>query len=135
MAVLGEVGTQTRIISTFAPETIKERILPAVCSGDCILAICMTEPHAGTDVANYRTNTDLKGDRAIVNEVKTLISRAPEAGMFVVFTRIDKKEGRDGIGCVLIEGGHPRSGDNGQLSHDGRRMPSRGPVQQCGSSD
>jgi alkylation response protein AidB-like acyl-CoA dehydrogenase len=59
MAVLGEVGTQTRIISTYAPESFKKRILPAVCSGEAILAICMTEPHAGTDVANYRTNTTI----------------------------------------------------------------------------
>jgi alkylation response protein AidB-like acyl-CoA dehydrogenase len=54
MAVLGEVGVQTRIIATYAPEAIKQRILPAVCSGDCLLAICMTEPDAGTDVANYK---------------------------------------------------------------------------------
>src|SRR5712672_4384125 len=32
MAVLGEVGVQTRIIATYAPEAIKQRILPAVCS-------------------------------------------------------------------------------------------------------
>ena len=50
MAVLGEVGVQTRIIATYAPEPIKRRLLPAVCTGECILAICMTEPHAGTDV-------------------------------------------------------------------------------------
>jgi len=67
----------------------------------------MTEPHAGTDVANYRTNTDIKGDRIVLNGVKTLISRAEEAGMFVVFSRIDKKPGREGIGCVLIERGTP----------------------------
>src|ERR1700704_6633768 len=56
MAVLGEVGVQTRIIATYAPDAIKQRLLPAVCTGDCILAICMTEPHAGTGVANYATN-------------------------------------------------------------------------------
>src|SRR4029077_8756630 len=37
------------------------------------------------------------------NGVKTLISRAKEAGMFVIFSRIDKKPGREGIGCVLLE--------------------------------
>jgi alkylation response protein AidB-like acyl-CoA dehydrogenase len=103
MAVLGEVGVQTRIIATFAPEPIKQRLLPGVCSGDCILAICMTEPHAGTDVANYRTNAVIRGDRVILNGTKTLISRAREAGMFVIFTRIDGKPGREGIGCVLLE--------------------------------
>jgi alkylation response protein AidB-like acyl-CoA dehydrogenase len=105
MAVLGEVGVQTRIIATYAPEPIKKRILPAVVSGDCLLAICMTEPDAGTDVANYKTNVDRIGNRLRLNGVKTLISRAEEAGMFVVFTRVDRKPGREGIGCVLVEKG------------------------------
>ncbi len=107
MATLGEAGVQTRVISTYAPKAIKERILPQVVSGDCILAICMTEPHAGTDVANYRTNVDVRSDRLVLNGVKTLISRAEEAGMFVIFSRIDRRPGREGIGCVLLERNTP----------------------------
>src|SRR5579864_3665032 len=103
MAVLGEAGVQTRVIARYAPASIRERILPRVVSGDCILAVCMTEPHAGTDVANYRTNTRVLGDRIVLKGTKTLISRAREAGMFVVFTRVDGKPGREGIGCVLLE--------------------------------
>ncbi len=105
MAVLGEVGVQTKIIDNFAPDSIKKRLLPGVCTGETILAICMTEPHAGTDVANYRTNTEIKGDRLVMNGVKTLISRVDEAQAFVVFSRINKTPGREGIGCVLIERG------------------------------
>ena len=67
----------------------------------------MTEPDAGTDVANYKTNTDITGNTLRLNGVKTLISRANEAGMFVVFTRINKQPGRAGIGCVLVEKGTP----------------------------
>ncbi|MFL5040452.1 MAG: acyl-CoA dehydrogenase family protein [Xanthobacteraceae bacterium] len=107
MAVLGEVGVQTRIIAIYAPESIKARILPGVCSGEHILAICMTEPDAGTDVASYRTNVDVAGDRLVLNGVKTLISRADEADAFVVFTRVDRTPGREGIGCVLVEKGTP----------------------------
>src|SRR3984885_7526604 len=103
MAVLGEAGVQTRVIARYAPASIRERILPRVVSGDCILAVCMTEPHAGTDVANYRTNTRVLSDRVVLKGTKTLISRAREAGMFVVFSRIDGKPGREGIGCVLLE--------------------------------
>jgi alkylation response protein AidB-like acyl-CoA dehydrogenase len=107
MAVLGEVGTQTRIIATYAPESIKRRALPAVVTGESLLAICMTEPDAGTDVANYKTNVDRVGNKLRLNGVKTLISRAEEAAWFVVFTRVDKKPGREGIGCVLVEKGTP----------------------------
>jgi alkylation response protein AidB-like acyl-CoA dehydrogenase len=107
MATLGEAGVQTRVIATYAPSAIRARILPKVVSGDCILAVCMTEPHAGTDVANYRTNAVIRGDRVVLNGTKTLISRAREAGMFVIFTRIDGRPGREGIGCVLLESGTP----------------------------
>lgn len=107
MAVLGEVGVQTKIIDNFAPANIKQRLLPKVCTGEYMLAVCMTEPHAGTDVANYRTNTDIKGDKLVMNGVKTLISRVDEAQAFVVFSRINKQPGREGIGCVLIERGTP----------------------------
>ncbi|WP_114966746.1 acyl-CoA dehydrogenase family protein [Alkalilacustris brevis] len=107
MAVLGEVGVQTRIIAHYAPEKIKQRILPGVCEGTNILAVCMTEPDAGTDVASYRTNTTVKSDRVIVRGTKTMISRAPEAAMFVVFTRVNGEPGREGIGCVLVDAGTP----------------------------
>jgi alkylation response protein AidB-like acyl-CoA dehydrogenase len=103
MAVMGEVGVQCKIIDNFAPERIKRKLLPGVVTGDVILAVCMTEPHAGTDVANYRTNADIKGDKLVLNGVKTLISRVDEAQAFVVFSRVNKQPGREGIGCVLIE--------------------------------
>jgi alkylation response protein AidB-like acyl-CoA dehydrogenase len=105
MAALGELGVQTRVISTYAPEPIKRRILPRVATGEAILAICMTEPNAGTDVPSYTTNTDIKSDKVVVNGVKTLISRADIAEMLVVFTRVNKVPGAKGIGCVLVPGG------------------------------
>jgi alkylation response protein AidB-like acyl-CoA dehydrogenase len=107
MALMGEVGVQVRVISTYAPEHMKREILPKVCTGDAMLAVCMTEPHAGTDVPNYKTNTTIKGDRAIVKGVKTLISRADEAEWFVVFSRINGTPGREGIGCVLVNRNTP----------------------------
>ena len=71
MAVMSAMGAQNRIISVYAPEDVKRRFLPGVVSGDTILAICMTEPHAGTDVANYRTNTVVHNDRVVLNGTKT----------------------------------------------------------------
>src|SRR6201985_3871672 len=103
MATLGEAGVQTRVIATYAPESVRKRILPKVVSGDCMLADCMTEPHAGTDVANYRTNAAISGDRVLLHRAKTLISRAREVGVCVLFKGIDGKAGREGIGCVLLE--------------------------------
>src|SRR3546814_20918198 len=102
MAVMSAMGVQNRVIATYAPQHIKEQILPGVCTGKVVLAICMTEPHAGTDVANYRTNTQVHSDRIVLNGTKTLISRADAAQLFVVFTRIASHPGREGIGCALL---------------------------------
>ena len=103
MAVMSAMGAQNRIIANYAPKHVQEKFLPGVITGETILAICMTEPHAGTDVANYRTNTVIKGDKVVVNGVKTLISRADEAQCFIVFTRVNGVPGREGIGCVLVD--------------------------------
>jgi alkylation response protein AidB-like acyl-CoA dehydrogenase len=103
MAVLGEVGTQTRIIATYAPETVKQRLLPGVAKGEHLLSICMTEPHAGTDVGAYTTNAERRDGKLILNGTKSLVSRAEEASAFVVFARIDGQPGGEGIGCVLVD--------------------------------
>ena len=105
LAALGEVGVQTRIISEYAPEPLRKKWLPKIASGDFILAILLTEPDAGTDVPNYRTNTEIKGARAIVNGQKTLISRADIADLLIVFTRVNGAPGAAGIGCVIVEKG------------------------------
>ena len=107
MAVLGEVGTQARILATYAPDSIKRKWLPKVADGSCILSICMTEPDAGTDLANMRTNAKAGNDKVVLNGAKTLISRAAEAQVFIVFTRVDGVPGNKGIGCAVVEQGTP----------------------------
>src|SRR3546814_10297001 len=92
MAARGEVCGQTRIIAAFAPESLKRKWLPRIASGDCILSICMTEPDVGTDLPNMRTNAEVRDGAVVIRGAKTLISRAAEAHVFVVFTRVDRSE-------------------------------------------
>jgi alkylation response protein AidB-like acyl-CoA dehydrogenase len=105
MMMLGEIGVQCRIISYFAPENLRQKFLPRIVAGECVLAICITEPDAGTDAARMRTNAEIRGDRVVLNGAKTLISRADVGDLFVVFTRVDRKPGGEGIGCLLVEKG------------------------------
>ena len=103
MAALGEVGTQTRMIAHFAPENIKQDILPRVAAGSAVLSICMTEPDAGTDLGRMRSKVRRQQDELILSGTKTLISRADVAEGFVVFARIGDTPGIDGIGGVYVE--------------------------------
>ena len=102
MATLGEVGTQTRMITHFAPDNIKQDILPRVAAGSAILSICMTEPDAGTDLGRMRSKVSRHQGELILSGTKTLISRADVAEGFVVFARIGDTPGIDGIGGVYV---------------------------------
>lgn len=105
MAVLGEVGVQTRAIVMYGTEDQKRRILPKVASGESICAICITEPDVGSDVASIGTRADERPDGSyVVNGRKTLISRADVADIFLVYVRYGDRSGAEGIGAVLIEG-------------------------------
>ena len=103
MATLGEVGTQTRMIAHFAPDNIKQGILPRVAAGSAILSICMTEPDAGTDLGRMRSKVSHHQGELILSGTKTLISRADVAEGFVVFARIGDTPGIDGIGGVYVQ--------------------------------
>lgn len=107
MSLMPQLGVQTRILAQYAPEDMKRRIFDGIIRGEYVLAVCMTEPHVGTDLANLRTNVDIQGDKAVLNGTKTLISKVDEAELFVVFTRVNKVPGHEGIGCVLLERNTP----------------------------
>ena len=89
MAVLGEVGRRPASSRPTAPKPISSACCRASLAASICLSICMTEPHAGTDVAAYRTNAVIRGDKLVLNGEKSLVSRAEEASAFVVFARID----------------------------------------------
>jgi alkylation response protein AidB-like acyl-CoA dehydrogenase len=103
MAALGEIGVQSKAIVAYGTEEQKNKYLPGIARGETILAICITEPDVGSDAANMQTNAVVDGDKYIVNGVKTLISRADVADLFLLFTRFEGEPGSKGIGCLLIE--------------------------------
>ncbi|MFO7706343.1 MAG: acyl-CoA dehydrogenase family protein, partial [Halopseudomonas sp.] len=61
-------------ITEYGSEEQKQRFLPAIIRGECILAVAMTEPGAGSDLAGMRTSAVDKGDHYLLNGAKTYIS-------------------------------------------------------------
>ena len=90
-------------ISHFAPESLRAKILPAVCSGDMVVAVSMSEPQAGTALTDLKTNGLLRGDKIILNGSKRWCSGAGHADAYVVYCKLSDKPGSDGIGAVLVE--------------------------------
>ena len=68
-------------------QELKERILPDTIAGNRIGALCITEPSAGSDVAQIRTQAIRDGDDYIVNGSKTFITSGMRADVLTVAVR------------------------------------------------
>ena len=90
-------------ISNFAPEELKKRVLPKICSGEIVVAVSMSEPNAGSALTDLKTHARNKDDKLILNGQKRWCSGAGHADGYVVYCRLSEQEGAKGIGAVYIE--------------------------------
>jgi acyl-CoA dehydrogenase len=91
---IGELGTEEQ----------KARWLPKCISGEHILAVAITEPGAGSDVAGIRTRAEDKGDHWLLNGSKIYISNGILADLVVVVARTDPNT-RHGLSLFVVERG------------------------------
>ena len=81
----------------------KKRWLPGIASGETIVAIAMTEPGAGSDLAGIRTSAVRDGDDWIVHGSKTFISSGINSDLIVVVCRTDPDAGHKGFTLLVVE--------------------------------
>ncbi|MDB9702852.1 acyl-CoA dehydrogenase family protein [Rhodospirillales bacterium] len=93
----------TLAIAHFAPDELKQRIIPKVCAGEMIVAVSMSEPGAGTALTDLTTKAETNGDTVVVNGTKRWCSGAGHADAYVVYCRMSDEPGAKGIGAVLVE--------------------------------
>jgi len=93
----------TLAIAHFAPDELKQRIVPKVCSGDMVVAVSMSEPGAGTALTDLTTKAETHGDTVVINGTKRWCSGAGHADAYVVYCRMSDEPGAKGIGAVLVE--------------------------------
>lgn len=90
-------------VAHFAPEELKKRVVPQVCSGDLIVAVAMSEPDAGSALTDLKTTATAKRGKIVVNGMKRWCSGAGHSDAYVVYARMSKEPGAKGIGAVLVE--------------------------------
>lgn len=84
----------------------QDRFMPGIVSGETILAVAMTEPSTGSDLAGMKTHAARSGDHWVLNGAKTYISNAILADLVVVAARTDADRPH-GISLFLVERGMP----------------------------
>lgn len=90
-------------IRHFAPEALKQRIVPAVCRGEMVLAVSMSEPDAGTALTDLKTRGIVDGDHVTINGTKRWCSGGGHSDAYLVYTRLSDAPGAKGVGAVLVE--------------------------------
>src|SRR2546428_13340186 len=67
----------------------KARYLPAMARGEHRAALCLTEPHAGSDAQRIRTTAVRRGDHYVVNGSKMFITNARTATVYSLVAKTD----------------------------------------------
>jgi butyryl-CoA dehydrogenase len=96
-----------RAIEKFADEKLSMDVLPAVCRGEKIVAVAMSEPDAGTALTDLKTRAETKGENVVINGTKRWCSGGGHADGYVVYCRMSEDSGARGIGAVYLEKGTP----------------------------
>ncbi|MEX1670681.1 acyl-CoA dehydrogenase family protein [Zhongshania guokunii] len=108
----GEVGLfhtlHSRLVAPYlkhfgSPEQ-QQRFIPSCVSGDSILAIAMTEPDAGSDLAGMKSRAEDKGDHWLLNGSKVYISNGILADVVIVAAKTNPERPRE-MTLFLVEAG------------------------------
>jgi butyryl-CoA dehydrogenase len=91
-----------RAIEHFASEDLKRRVLPAVCRGELVVAVAMSEPDAGSALTDLKTTAFVEGDSIVINGQKRWSSGSGHSGGYVVYCRMSDAPGAAGIGAVYV---------------------------------
>jgi acyl-CoA dehydrogenase len=112
----------------------KARYMPGIISGDCITAVGISEPGAGSDVAGIRTTARRDGDAWVINGTKMFITNGVHANVYFVAAKTGP--GKRDMSMFIVEKGTPGftvgralkktgwlSSDTAELVFDNVRIP------------
>ncbi|MGV6800931.1 MAG: acyl-CoA dehydrogenase family protein [bacterium] len=94
-----------RYFHRFGSPEQKQRFLPDCVAGKKILAIAMTEPGAGSDLAAMTTTLQEDGEGYILNGTKTFISNGINADIIIVAAKVAGADNPHAVSLVIVERG------------------------------
>lgn len=81
----------------------KAKYLPALCAGERVGALAMSESGSGSDVVSMRLKAEKRNDRYVLNGTKMWITNGPDADTLVVYAKTDPERKSRGITAFIIE--------------------------------
>ena len=104
MLLLSSLSTHT--VKFFGTDEQKQSYIGPVARGEKKAAFCLTEPDAGSDVANLKTRAIRDGDEYVISGQKCYISGGPIADQLVVFAKTEPDNVRS-LSAFLVDTSMP----------------------------
>jgi isovaleryl-CoA dehydrogenase len=83
----------------------RARYLPALCTGEFVGALALTEPNAGSDSVSIQTVARRDGDEFVLQGTKMFITNGSIADVLIVYAKTEPTRGAHGISAFLVERG------------------------------
>ncbi|HET7875242.1 MAG TPA: acyl-CoA dehydrogenase family protein [Methylomirabilota bacterium] len=112
MSLAGVINSHTMaalIVLHHGTEEQRGRLLPRLASGLARGGLCLTEPHAGSDVQAIRTVARRDGDRYLISGSKMFVTNGREGNAFALLALTDPAASprHKGMSCFIVEKGAP----------------------------
>ena len=93
----------TYFVYKHGSEALRQKYLAPALRGDVVATFALTEPNAGSDVANIATRAERRGDRWVLRGTKTWVTSAPVADMLTVAAKTSTDRGLKNIALFLVD--------------------------------
>ena len=93
----------TYFVFKHGSETLRQRYLVPALRGDLVATFALTEPGAGSDVANITTRAERRGDGWVLRGAKTWVTSAPVADVITVAAKTSAERGMKNIALFLLD--------------------------------
>jgi alkylation response protein AidB-like acyl-CoA dehydrogenase len=103
MAISVQTDMATPALAEFGTDEQRERYLRPAIAGEKIGAITVSEPDAGSDVANISTRATRDGDTWVINGRKMFITNGARADFLTLVAQTDPGSGYRGISLFLVD--------------------------------
>ena len=93
----------TYFIYRYGSETLRARYLVPALRGDLVATFALTEPNAGSDLANLSTRAERRGHAWVLRGAKTWVTNAPVADVLTVAAKTSGERGMKSIALFLLD--------------------------------
>ena len=112
MSLAGVINSHTMaalIVLHHGTDEQRRRLPPRFAIGVARGGLCLTEPHAGSDVQAIRTVARRQGDHYLISGTKMFVTNGREGNTFALLARTDTAADppHRGMSCFIVEKGAP----------------------------